>query len=222
MIELVALDDGETNRGARRTHDAYVRQSCHKSLSKTLARAKTDQFCGHDSRVAILPAVVPNLRQSIDLSGFGGSYVHGMADILGNMVATHVHEISTTGQGDAHDITPAVAGSVAQSRLNDGTATAFVVGSTAGITTIEFEPGAVHDLNAVFEILAPRHAEYRHHLRWGDDNGSSHARAALLGPSVTVPFKDGKLLLGTWQQIALFEFDTRPRQREIVVQILGE
>jgi secondary thiamine-phosphate synthase enzyme len=138
------------------------------------------------------------------------------------MVATHVHEISTTGQGDAHDITSAVAHGVAQSRLHHGIVTVFVVGSTAGVTTIEFEPGAVHDLNAVFETLAPRDADYRHHLRWGDDNGSSHARAALLGPSVTVPFKDGKLLLGTWQQIALLEFDTRPRKREIVVQVLGE
>jgi secondary thiamine-phosphate synthase enzyme len=96
------------------------------------------------------------------------------------------------------------------------------VGSTAGITTIEFEPGAVHDLNAVFESLAPRGAEYRHHLRWGDDNGSSHVRASLLGPSITVPFEDGKLLLGQWQQIALFEFDTRPRRRALVIQVIGE
>lgn len=138
------------------------------------------------------------------------------------MVATHVHEISTTGQGDAHDITSTVARSVTQSHMKAGIATVFVVGSTAGITTIEFEPGAVHDLNDVFEALAPRDGEYEHHLRWGDDNGSSHSRAALLGPSITVPFRDGKLLLGTWQQIALFEFDTRPRRREIVVQVLGE
>ena len=142
--------------------------------------------------------------------------------MLARMIATHIHEISTSGQGDAHDITSAVARSVTQSRMHAGIATIFVVGSTAGITTIEFEPGAVHDFNQVFESLAPRDAEYRHHLRWGDDNGSSHARAALLGPSVIVPFKDGKLMLGTWQQIALFEFDTRPRRREIVVQILGE
>ena len=138
------------------------------------------------------------------------------------MVATHVHEISTAGQGDAHDITTAVARAVTQSGIHAGIATVFVVGSTAGITTIEFEPGAVHDLDAVFEQLAPRTGEYRHHLRWGDDNGSSHVRAALLGPSVTVPFKDGELLLGTWQQIALFEFDTRPRRREIVIQVLGK
>jgi len=138
------------------------------------------------------------------------------------MVITHRHEISTSGQGDAHDITPVVKRVVGESRVRDGLATAFVIGSTAGITTIEFEPGAVHDLDVVFEDLAPRAGAYRHHLRWGDDNGSSHVRAALLGPSVTVPFKDGELLLGTWQQIALFEFDTQPRRREVIVQVFGE
>ena len=91
---------------------------------------------------------------------------------------------------------------------------------TAGVTTIEFEPGAVSDLNRLFEMIAPRGESYRHHLRWGDDNGSSHVRAALLGPSITVPFTDGKLVLGTWQQIMLIEFDTRPRKREVVIQIL--
>jgi secondary thiamine-phosphate synthase enzyme len=138
------------------------------------------------------------------------------------MVATHSHEVSTTGQGDAHDVTAAVAAAVAQSGMRAGIVTVFVVGSTAAITTIEFEPGAVHDLNAVFEELAPRAASYRHHLRWGDDNGSSHVRSAMLGPSLTVPFKDGELLLGTWQQIALFEFDTRPRRRQVVVQVIGD
>lgn len=138
------------------------------------------------------------------------------------MVSTHTHQVSTSGQGDAHDVTPAVARAIAQSGIRSGTATVFVVGSTAGVTTIEFEEGALEDLDAVLERLAPRDAEYRHHLRWGDDNGSSHVRAALLGPSVTVPFKDGQLLLGTWQQIALIELDTRPRRREIVLQIVGE
>lgn len=138
------------------------------------------------------------------------------------MVATHSHEISTKGQGDAHDVTATVAHAVAQSGMRTGIATVFVVGSTAAITTIEFEPGAVHDLNAVLEELAPRDEAYRHHLRWGDDNGSSHVRAAMLGPSITIPFNNGELLLGTWQQIALFEFDTRPRRRELVVQVVGE
>ena len=138
------------------------------------------------------------------------------------MVVTIRKEVSTRGQGDAHDLTDAVAAAVADSKIAAGVATVFVVGSTAGVTTIEFEPGAVADVNRVFEQLAPRHADYRHHLRWGDDNGSSHVRAALLGPSLTVPFAGGAPLLGTWQQIILIEFDTRPRKREIVIQILGE
>jgi secondary thiamine-phosphate synthase enzyme len=138
------------------------------------------------------------------------------------MVFTFRHALTTRGQGDARDITDAVARAVTESRSSSGVATVFVTGSTAGITTIEFEPGAVSDLNRVFETLAPRDGDYRHHLRWGDDNGSSHVRAALLGPSIAVPFADGKLLLGQWQQIALFEFDTRARRREIVVQVVGE
>ena len=100
--------------------------------------------------------------------------------------------------------------------------TAFVVGSTAAITTIEFEAGAIADLNGLFERLAPRNGEYRHHLRWGDDNGSSHVRAALLGPSITIPFVEGTLTLGSWQQVMLLEFDTRARRRQVVVQVLGE
>ncbi len=138
------------------------------------------------------------------------------------MITTVRHALTTTGQGDAHDLTRAVADDVRGSGMRAGLVTVFVVGSTAAITTIEFEPGAVADFNRLFDELAPRHAEYRHHLRWGDDNGSSHVRAALLGPSLTVPFEAGKLLLGTWQQIMLLEFDTSPRQREIVVQVLGE
>jgi secondary thiamine-phosphate synthase enzyme len=138
------------------------------------------------------------------------------------VITTHTHEVSTKGQGDAHDVTHAVARAVAESGIRTGTVTVFVVGSTAGVTTIEFESGAIHDLNAVFEALAPRDGEYQHHLRWGDDNGSSHVRAALLGPSVTIPFRDRALMLGQWQQIAVVEFDTRPRRRQIVLQIMGE
>ena len=138
------------------------------------------------------------------------------------MVATHRCDVATRGQDDAHDITDAVAAAVVGSGVASGIATVFVVGSTAGITTIEFEPGAVADLNRLFEAVAPRAANYRHHLRWGDDNGSSHVRAALLGPSLTVPFANRTLLLGTWQQIMLVEFDTRPRKREVVIQILGD
>lgn len=138
------------------------------------------------------------------------------------MVSTHRLAIETRGQDDAHDITSEVAAAVDDSGADNGVVTVFVVGSTAAVTTIEFEPGAIADLNRLFEDLAPRHAEYRHHLRWGDDNGSSHVRAALLGPSLAVPFIDGKLTLGTWQQIMLLEFDTQPRRREIVLQVTGE
>ena len=138
------------------------------------------------------------------------------------MVATHRRVVATRGQGDAHDITDLVAATIADTDCAAGIATIFVVGSTAAVTTIEFEPGAIADLNRLFEEIAPRNADYRHHLRWGDDNGSSHVRAALLGPALTVPFADRKLLLGTWQQIMLLELDTRPRRREIVIQILGE
>lgn len=133
-----------------------------------------------------------------------------------------MHELSTTGQGDAHDLTEAVAAAVTGSGMRAGLATVFVVGSTAAVTTIEFEPGALSDFNGLFERLAPRGAEYCHHLRWGDDNGSSHVRAALLGPSISVPFAEGRLLLGTWQQIMLAEFDTRPRHRRVVIQMIGE
>jgi secondary thiamine-phosphate synthase enzyme len=137
-------------------------------------------------------------------------------------IATRRQHISTKGQGDAHDLTKEVAAAVAACRIKAGVATVFVIGSTAAITTIEFEPGAIADLNALLERLAPRGAEYRHHLRWGDDNGSSHVRAALLGPSVNVPIVDGALVLGTWQQIMLLECDTQPRQREVVIQVVGE
>jgi secondary thiamine-phosphate synthase enzyme len=140
----------------------------------------------------------------------------------GIVVKTVRKTVATSGQGDAHDITHLVGDAVTASGLAAGIVTAFVVGSTAGVTTIEFEPGAIADFNRLFEGLAPRHGEYRHHLRWGDDNGSSHVRAALLGPSLTIPFEDGALTLGTWQQIMLLEFDTRPRKREVVMQILGE
>jgi secondary thiamine-phosphate synthase enzyme len=135
---------------------------------------------------------------------------------------THHHEIATKGQNDAHDVTEVVASAVADSGMAAGIVAVFVVGSTAGVTTIEFEPGAIADLNGLFERLAPRGGEYRHHLRWGDDNGSSHVRAALLGPSLTVPFEHRRLTLGTWQQIMLLEFDTRARKREVVIQVVGD
>ena len=137
------------------------------------------------------------------------------------MVETTRHRIETQGQGDVQDVTSLVARVIRKSSMTAGLATVAVVGSTAGMTTIEFEPGAVADLNRVWDQLAPRDGEYQHHLRWGDDNGSSHVRAAMLGPSVSIPFEDGRLCVGTWQQIVLIEFDTRGRTREVVVQLIG-
>ena len=137
------------------------------------------------------------------------------------MVETTTHRVDTTGQGDVHDLTPLVSRVLGQSSIKAGLATIAVVGSTAGITTIEFESGAIADLNRVWEQLAPRGGQYEHHLRWGDDNGSSHVRSAMLGPSVSIPFDRSRLYIGTWQQIVLIEFDTRPRDREIVVQLIG-
>ena len=138
------------------------------------------------------------------------------------MLATGHCEGRTTGQGYVHDISVEVAAAVARSGLASGIVTIAVVGSTASITTIEHEPGAVADLGTALERLAPRHGDYRHHERWGDDNGSSHVRAAILGPSITLPFTDGQVELGTWQQIVLAEFDTRPRSRRVVLRMLGE
>jgi secondary thiamine-phosphate synthase enzyme len=137
-------------------------------------------------------------------------------------ISTHRHTITTRGQGDVQDVTGAVSSAVAASELTSGVVTLFVVGSTAALTTIEFEPGAVADFNRLFEEIAPRDAEYDHHQRWGDDNGSSHVRASLLGPSLTIPFVDEALSLGTWQQVVLVEFDTRGRKRDIVIQVMGE
>ncbi len=131
-------------------------------------------------------------------------------------------EIQTRGQGDARDLTEIVVEAASRAGVRSGLVTVAVVGSTAGITTIEFESGAVADFDRVLESLAPRDGEYRHHLRWGDDNGSSHVRAALIGPSITLPVVDGKPALGTWQQVVLVEFDTRGRRREIVIQVVGE
>ena len=138
------------------------------------------------------------------------------------MVCTLSNDVETTGQGDVRDISLSVRQAVSESSFLAGIATVAVVGSTAGITTIEYEPGAVADFNRLLEQLAPRDGVYQHHERWGDDNGSSHVRAALIGPSLTVPFTHSTLQLGTWQQIVLVECDTRPRRRQVVVQIIGE
>lgn len=129
--------------------------------------------------------------------------------------------IESRGNNHVIDITSEVANSVAEAGVESGIATVFVTGSTAGVTTVEFEPGLVEDLDTAFNRLMPRELEYSHHERWGDDNGHSHVRASLLGPSLTVPFERGQLSLGTWQQIVLIDFDTRPRSRAYMVQIIG-
>lgn len=135
---------------------------------------------------------------------------------------TDTISISTRGDADIIDLTPQVAALLDKHSFTHGQALVFVSGSTAGLTTIEYEPGLLKDIPALFEKLAPQQARYHHEETWHDGNGHSHVRAALLGPSLTVPFKDGRLLLGTWQQIVLIDFDSRPRRREVVVQMLGE
>jgi len=128
-------------------------------------------------------------------------------------------KVQTRGETQVLDITPQVAEVVRRRGPDQGQALVFVVGSTAGLTTVEFEPGLVEDLPDAFERLAPRHARYHHEETWHDGNGYAHVRASLLGCSLTIPIEHGKLLLGTWQQVVLVDFDNRPRKREIIVQI---
>ncbi|MBI2831536.1 MAG: YjbQ family protein [Chloroflexi bacterium] len=128
----------------------------------------------------------------------------------------------TKGDCDIIDITPQVEQQVAESGITNGTVTIFVAGSTAGITTIEYEPGLLSDLRSVWDRLVPRNIHYDHDSRWGDGNGFAHVRASLLGASVTVPISDKRLTLGTWQQLILVDFDNRPRSRQLVLQIVGE
>ena len=131
-------------------------------------------------------------------------------------------QLSTRGNADIHDITDHVARAVFKSGLKNGTVTVFCPSSTSALTTIEFENGCLSDLRRLFDEIVDPGREYAHNARWHDGNGHSHVRAALLGPSLTVPFVNGRLTLGTWQQIIYVDFDTRPRQRELVVQVMGE
>ena len=138
------------------------------------------------------------------------------------MVTTRKINLQTQGHCDIIDITAQVEQQVTGTDMGSGVVTVFVSGSTAGITTIEFEPGLVNDLQRMWERVIPRNIPYDHDRRWGDGNGYSHVRASLLGPSLVVPFAGQRLILGTWQQIVLIDFDNRPRSREIVLQFIGE
>jgi secondary thiamine-phosphate synthase enzyme len=137
-------------------------------------------------------------------------------------VFTKSFKIKTRGNTDILDISSEVQSIINHTGLSEGQATVFVPGSTAGLTTLEYEPGLLQDLPSAFDRIAPPDIEYAHHQTWGDYNGHAHVRSALLGVSKTFPFTQGKLILGTWQQIVLVDFDERSRNREVVVQIIGK
>ena len=137
-------------------------------------------------------------------------------------VICRVLKVKSKGESDMIDLTGHTAKAVHDSNLKDGIITVFVVGSTAAITTIEFEPGLVRDFPEMLSRLVPKDIGYEHEKMWNDGNGHSHVRASLIGPSLTVPFRDGTLLLGTWQQVVLMEMDTKHRERSVILQIVGE
>jgi secondary thiamine-phosphate synthase enzyme len=130
--------------------------------------------------------------------------------------------VNTKGEGDILDFTEDVAQAVVESSLKNGVVTIFVPGSTGALTTIEYEPGLLKDLPNALEHVAPKRLEYEHERRWHDGNGHSHVRASIIGPSLTVPFVNGRLTLGTWQQIVFLELDVHGRSRQLIVQIIGE
>ena len=143
--------------------------------------------------------------------------------MLMNKAVSHSDTIflSTKGFGDTIDITPEVAKIQSESGVRTGIVTVFCQGSTGTITTIEFEAGVIQDLKRALEKIAPSNVPYEHDKAWGDGNGFSHVRAALMKPGLTIPVVEGKLTLGTWQQIVFIDFDNRPRNRKIVVQVIG-
>jgi secondary thiamine-phosphate synthase enzyme len=145
-----------------------------------------------------------------------------MAGDKGMTVETMEITLQSRGNCDIIDITPQVAKSVEKSGVSNGIVTLFTVGSTAGITTIEYEPNLLADFKNMWDRVIPQGASYEHNRTWGDGNGHSHIRASTLGPSLTIPFMKKKLTLGTWQQIVFVDFDNRPRSRKITIQILGE
>ncbi|MDD5591410.1 MAG: secondary thiamine-phosphate synthase enzyme YjbQ [Dehalococcoidales bacterium] len=138
------------------------------------------------------------------------------------MIVTSEITLNTRGECDIVDITPDIEQEVVRAGMTDGIVTIFVAGSTAGLTTIEFESGVLADLQGMWERIVPKDITYAHDRRWGDGNGYSHVRASLLGASLTVPFNNNRLMVGTWQQIVLVDFDNRPRSRRVILQIMGE
>ncbi|MFC1594257.1 secondary thiamine-phosphate synthase enzyme YjbQ [Candidatus Omnitrophota bacterium] len=138
-----------------------------------------------------------------------------------NVISEYIH-IATEGNTDIIDITPDVVQKLVATKLQEGTVNISIAGSTASITTCEYEPGVIADLKAMYEKLIPRNKQYQHDNAWGDGNGHAHLRAALTGPSTTISFTAGKLCLGTWQQIIVLDFDNRPRQRKIQLQFIGQ
>ena len=137
-------------------------------------------------------------------------------------VKTKKIQVSTLGNDDVHDITGAIASSLCETDFHDGIVTVFCPSATSGLTTIEFESGCLKDFQRLFDQIVNSDQPYAHNQRWGDGNGHSHVRAALLGPSITIPFCNRKLTLGTWQQVVFIDFDNRPRERELIVQVIGE
>ena len=138
------------------------------------------------------------------------------------VVFTKHLQIESRGENDVVDLTQEVQAGVDESEIENGVATVFVSGSTAAVTTLEYEPGLVKDFPEMLERVAPKSRAYAHQQAWNDNNGHSHVKASLVGPSIAVPFVDGRLALGTWQQVVFVELDTRPRTRGIVLQIMGD
>jgi secondary thiamine-phosphate synthase enzyme len=137
-------------------------------------------------------------------------------------VITKMIKINSKGENDMVDITDQTLKAIQESKLENGIVTIFVPGSTAAVSTIEYEPGLIYDFPEMLCRIAPKEIKYKHDETWHDGNGHSHVRASLIGPSLTVPFKDRNLMLGTWQQIVFFELDTESRERRIIIQIIGE
>lgn len=137
-------------------------------------------------------------------------------------IKTERISVSIKADGGMKDITKEVQEKIDRAKVNEGIVTIFIPGSTGSISTIEYEPGLLKDIPRAMERIAPSNIDYEHHMRWGDDNGRSHVRATIIGPSLVVPFSNGTLTLGTWQQIVVINWDTKTRKREIVIQIIAE